>query len=65
MEEPETLILGGTTLYVGGKNEIRCYHASSGSLLRTLPVEGVVHCLALADGRLFASTHSGKIYAFE
>jgi len=65
MREPETLILGGTILYVGGRNEIRCFHASNGSLLRTLPVEGVVHCLALADGRLFASTHSGKIYAFE
>jgi outer membrane protein assembly factor BamB len=65
MQEPETLILGGTTLYVGGKNEIRCYHASSGVLLRTLPVHGVVHCLALADGRLFASTHSGRIYAFQ
>jgi outer membrane protein assembly factor BamB len=65
MQEPETLILGGSTLYVGGKNEIRCYHASSGVLLRTLPVHGVVHCLALADGRLFASTHSGRIYAFQ
>jgi outer membrane protein assembly factor BamB len=65
MRAPETFILGGTILYVGGRNEIRCYRASSGFLLRTLPGEGVVNCLALAEGRLLASTHSGKIYAFE
>jgi hypothetical protein len=58
MREPEAPILGGTILYVGGRNEIRSYGASNGSLLRTLPVEGVVHCLALAEDRLLASTHS-------
>ena len=65
LPEPNCLILAGTRLYVGGRNTVAAYDANSGSLLRQWTVEGDVHALVMADSRLFASTHSGRIHVFE
>ena len=64
LHQPECLIMGGTTLYVGSKNLVTAYNSASGTILRQLAVEGDVYGLAIADGKLFATTHAGKIYCF-
>jgi outer membrane protein assembly factor BamB len=61
---PATFILGGTTLYVGGKNQVLALNADTGAVLATLPATGSVRVLALANGRLFASTDQGSIHCF-
>lgn len=63
-ERPNTMITGGTTLYVGGRNKVLCMDAVTGSLLKTLPATGDVFTLALANGRLFASTTRGVIHCY-
>ena len=63
-ERPNTMITGGTTLYVGGRNKVLCMDTVTGSLLKTLPATGDVFTLALANGRLFASTTRGVIHCY-
>jgi outer membrane protein assembly factor BamB len=63
-EHPNTMITGGTTLYVGGRNKVLCLDTATGSLLKTLPATGDVFTLALANGRLFASTTRGVIHCY-
>ena len=65
LPEPNTLILCGTTLYVGGKNTVIAYNKSNGIILNQWTVKGDVHALAMADNRLLVSTHSGHIYCFQ
>lgn len=65
LHQPECLIMGGTTLYVGSKNLVTAYNSTNGTILKQFPVDGDVYGLAIADGRLFATTHAGKIYCFE
>jgi len=63
--EPDTLILAGNTLFVGGRNTVMAINKSDGSVVKQWEVDGDVHALAFADGRLMVSTHTGKIYGFE
>lgn len=65
LHQPECLIMGGTTLYVGSKNLVTAYNSSNGTILKQLAVDGDVYGLAIANGKLFATTHTGKIYCFE
>ena len=65
LEDPSTIILGGTTLYVGAKKQVMAIDVTNGSVLKILPVEGTVFSLALANGKLFASSTTGKVYCFE
>ncbi|MCW1922655.1 PQQ-binding-like beta-propeller repeat protein [Luteolibacter arcticus] len=58
------LIFGGTTLYAGGEGFVRAFDAVNGNLLWSAEVNGTVHNLALANGSLYASTSSGKVYAY-
>ncbi len=64
IEKPVTMILAGTTLYVGAKNQVIAIDSTSGTVLKILPVDGTAYSLAVANGKLFASTTTGKIYAF-
>jgi len=64
VERPVTLILGGTTLYVGAHDKVIAYDTATGNVLAILPVDGDAYCLAIANGKLFVSTHTGKIYCF-
>jgi len=65
LEGANTIVLGGTTLFVGGKNKITALDSSDGSELWTSAVTGEVHALAIANGKLFASTSTGHIYCYE
>ena len=60
-----TLALAGTTLFVGGKNRVIALDSSNGRELWTAVVIGEVHSLAIANGKLFASTSGGKIYCYQ
>ncbi len=64
IEKPVTMILAGTTLYVGAKNQVVAIDSTNGTVLKILPVDGTAYSLAVANGKLFASTTTGKIYAF-
>jgi outer membrane protein assembly factor BamB len=63
-DHASAMISGGTTLYVGKRNEVLCLNAANGSLIKSLPATGDVFCLALANGRLFASTTRGVIHCY-
>jgi outer membrane protein assembly factor BamB len=60
----EALVLAGGTLLAGGQREVVALDAASGRKLWTSPVEGTVRGLAVADGRVLASTDRGMIYCF-
>jgi outer membrane protein assembly factor BamB len=60
----EALVLAGGTLLAGGQGEVVALDAASGRKLWTNPVEGTVRGLAVADGRVLASTDRGMIYCF-
>ena len=60
----EVLVLAGGTLLAGGQGEVVALDAASGKKLWTNPVEGTVRGLAVADGRVLASTDRGRIYCF-
>jgi outer membrane protein assembly factor BamB len=63
-DHASAMISGGTTLYVGKRNEVLCLNTANGTLLKSLPATGDVFCLALANGRLFASTTRGVIHCY-
>jgi outer membrane protein assembly factor BamB len=64
VSRPSSMITGGTTLYVGGRNRVLALETAAGSLLREFAVTGDVFALALANGRLFASTSRGTIHCY-
>ena len=64
LEGANTLALAGTTLFVGGKNRVIALDSSNGNELWTAVVTGEVHSLAVANGKLFASTSSGWLSGF-
>lgn len=61
---PYALILAGNMLFAGGTGVVRAYCASDGSELWNHAVKGRVRGLAVAHGSLYASTDTGRIYAF-
>jgi len=61
---PYSLIMAGGTLYAGGQDEVAAFSAKDGERLWARPIVGKAHGLAVAGGRLFVSTDSGRIYAF-
>jgi len=65
MEKPVTMILGGGTLYVGARDKVIAIDTATGNVLKVLNVRGDAYSLALANGKLFASTTVGKVYCFE
>ncbi|MEA1950338.1 MAG: PQQ-binding-like beta-propeller repeat protein [Planctomycetota bacterium] len=61
---PYSMILAGDTLFVGLRDKVRAYESKTGTLLWGAPADGRVHGLAVANGRLLASTHEGRIHCF-
>ncbi|APZ92406.1 PQQ-binding-like beta-propeller repeat protein [Fuerstiella marisgermanici] len=61
---PFTMIKAGDTLFVGGDQMVAAHSASDGKLLWKQPVTGRAFGLAVANGRLFASTDEGAIHCF-
>ena len=63
--QPLSLLLAGQTLITGGHNEFAAYHAKDGIRLWQGKADGEVFGLAVADGRLYASTSRGVIHCFK
>jgi outer membrane protein assembly factor BamB len=62
--QPLSMVLAGQTLITGGHNEVAAYSAKDGSQLWRARADGEVFGLAVADGRLYASTSKGVIHCF-
>lgn len=60
----QALILAGKTLVAGGAGQVAAVDAATGKILWQADVKGAAKGLAVAGGRLFASTDSGEIYCF-
>ena len=63
--QPLSMVLAGQTLITGGHNEVAAYHAKDGNRLWQGKADGEVFGLAVADGRLYASTSRGVIHCFK
>ena len=62
--QPLSMVLAGQTLITGGHNEVAAYSAKDGSQLWQARADGEVFGLAVADGRLYASTSKGVIHCY-
>ena len=62
--QPLSMVLAGQTLITGGHNEVAAYSAKDGSQLWRARADGEVFGLAVADGRLYASTSKGVIHCY-
>ncbi len=58
------LIVAGDKVIAGGQDRVIIFQASDGQELDSLEVDGEVRGLAVSDGRLVASTKTGRIYCF-
>ncbi|MCE5326924.1 MAG: PQQ-binding-like beta-propeller repeat protein [Planctomycetaceae bacterium] len=61
---PYSLVLAGATLLAGGSDALAAFDAATGLQVWQSSVAGKVHGLALAGGRLYATTDEGAIYCF-
>jgi len=61
---PHSLLLAGDTLVLGGRNEVAGLRVADGSVAWRLPVDGIAHGLAAAQGALYVSTDKGAIHRF-
>ncbi len=59
---PHSLLLAGDTLVLGGRNEVAGLRVADGSVAWRLPVDGIAHGLAAAQGALYVSTDKGAIH---
>ena len=59
-----SMVLTKKLLLTGGKNAIAAFDITSGKPLWSTGVDGNAKGLAVANGRLLASTDTGKIYCF-
>ncbi len=62
---PYSLVVAGNVLYAGGKNQIAAIDMESGEIVWTGKVNGRALDLALAGGKLLASTDKGTIHCFQ
>ena len=65
VENTQSIVMGGTTVFVGGKDELAAFNSADGTPLWSVVVDGDVYSMAIAGGRLFASTSKGKVYCYE
>jgi outer membrane protein assembly factor BamB len=61
---PHSMILAGDKLFCGGLDRIAAFSTQDGSRLWEAPLAGRVYGLAVANGRLWASTDHGAIHCF-
>lgn len=64
VDEPLELIKAGESLFVGGRDHVTAIDSSDGSVLWSAETDGRVFGLAVADGRLIASTDTGSIHVY-
>ena len=61
---PYALILAGDVLFAGGTNKVVGYGTANGQEFWSRNVQGRARGLAAAEGRLYVSTDTGRIYMF-
>jgi len=59
-----SLVLAGEALFAGGDGEVAAFSSADGARLWGSQVTGRAYGLAVAQGRLFATTDKGVIHAF-
>jgi outer membrane protein assembly factor BamB len=62
--EPGALVVAGNRAILGGRNKVLMIDMPSKTVLWTAEVDGAACGLAVADGRLYASTDRGMIHCF-
>ncbi len=62
---PYCLVAAGDTLLIGGEDRIAGFDTASGKLVASHQVDGKAYGLAVAGGRLFVSTDTGAIMAYD
>ncbi|MEZ6068720.1 MAG: PQQ-binding-like beta-propeller repeat protein [Pirellulales bacterium] len=63
-ENRHSMVLAGDVVFTGGDDKVDALSASSGEWLWTGDVDGRAAGLAVADGKLYVSTDSGRIHCF-
>jgi len=63
-DDTYSLIMAGSTLFVGGKDEVVALSAADGHKSWSASVNGAAYGLSVANGRLFVSTDEGTIHCF-
>jgi len=58
------LILSSNLVFAGGQEQVRAFDRQSGQEVWSAKVDGKARGLAIANGRLYVSTNSGRIYCF-
>lgn len=58
------LLLSGDALFVGGRDEVLAFEPDTGKQIWRQTVKGRAYGLALANGKLLASTDEGSIHCF-
>jgi len=58
------LILCGNMVIAGGEDKVSVFNRNNGQMVWSTKVEGLARGLAIANGRLYVSTDSGRIYCF-
>jgi len=58
------LILCKNVVFAGGPGQVKCFSRETGEPLWDAKVDGKARGLAVADGRLYVSTDTGRIYCF-
>ena len=61
---PGALVSSSNLLFAGGTGEVIAVDPDTGNTVWSATVEGKVHALAIADGRLIASTDAGRVYVY-
>ncbi len=61
---PYSLVLAGDTLFAGGYDTVAAFDTVDGKRLWAAPVRGKAHGLAVAAGRLLATTDEGAVHCF-
>ncbi|MBN1345078.1 MAG: PQQ-binding-like beta-propeller repeat protein [Phycisphaerae bacterium] len=61
---PFALVKAADTVFAGGDGEIAAFSDADGRRIWTAPVKGKAYGLAVANGRLLASTDRGSIHCF-
>lgn len=64
LEDGQEMIVAGSTLVVGTRQDVRLYDSKDGRLICSHEVDGAAVGLAFADQLLLVSTEAGRIYAF-
>jgi outer membrane protein assembly factor BamB/ubiquinone/menaquinone biosynthesis C-methylase UbiE len=59
------ILAAGNAIVCGGEKRVSMVDPTLKKVVWTAEVDGVVHGLALADGRLYVSTDKGTLYAFD